>query len=212
MLHVGVGSEPARAIVSSDGFPAVANVDPSARCPLFVEPYAVAVGVGRIGEDEDAVPLVRGAEGGSREAIPLRVVPERGQLSENDSEPPSKESCGVLHDEDARSKFANDAGDLEEKGGSLASESGSSPGGTEILAGEAGAEDVDAVEVPPSAVDDVPFDRRMRPPPREHAPRECFYLDVPRDDGIEARRCEGTLDAKVEQPDPRAERTYRNHV
>jgi hypothetical protein len=65
-----------------------------------------AVGVGNSG-DEHAVAAVRGAKGGSRKAIPLRVIPARGQPSENFAEQfsslESKESCDVLHDDIAGS-------------------------------------------------------------------------------------------------------------
>jgi hypothetical protein len=45
-----------------------------------------------VGHKPESVSLVRGANGGSWYAVPFRVIPERGQVSENSAKPPSKES------------------------------------------------------------------------------------------------------------------------
>jgi hypothetical protein len=45
-----------------------------------------------VGHKPDSIPPVRGASGRSRYAVPLRVIPARGQVSENTSESPTKES------------------------------------------------------------------------------------------------------------------------
>jgi hypothetical protein len=42
--------------------------------------------------------------------MPLRIIPERGQVSENVSKPPKKECCDVLHDDEAGSYLANKSG------------------------------------------------------------------------------------------------------
>jgi len=44
-----------------------------------------------VGNNPDAVASVRGANGRRWNAIPLRIVPERGQVSENNSKSASKE-------------------------------------------------------------------------------------------------------------------------
>jgi hypothetical protein len=51
--------------------------------------FAFAVGVGN---KPDPVAAVRGANGTSRNAVPLRVIPARGQVSENSLHSSSKES------------------------------------------------------------------------------------------------------------------------
>ena len=71
-----------------------------------------AVGVPHVGDNPGPVAAVRGANGASWNAVPLRVIPERGQVSENSSEPPSKESCDVLHEDVPGSKLANETGVL----------------------------------------------------------------------------------------------------
>jgi hypothetical protein len=52
-----------------------------------------------VGHDPNAIPPVGSANGGSRNAVPLRVIPERGQVSENCSKPSPKKCCDVLHDD-----------------------------------------------------------------------------------------------------------------
>ena len=42
--------------------------------------------------------LLMGTDGGSGDAIPFRIIPERGQVPEHDMDSPSKESCNVFHE------------------------------------------------------------------------------------------------------------------
>lgn len=53
-----------------------------------------------VGNDEHPVPTVWGTNGARRYAIPFRVAPALGQVSENSSHSPSKQRCHVLHDPD----------------------------------------------------------------------------------------------------------------
>jgi hypothetical protein len=61
--------------------------------PLLLASFTVGVA-----HKEDSVSLVRGTEGGSRYAVPLRVIPDLGQPSEYIAHSGSKQPCGVLHD------------------------------------------------------------------------------------------------------------------
>src|SRR5690606_14226220 len=61
-----------------------------------------------LGHNEYSVTEMRGTEGCSRYAIPLRVIPERGQVPENVSHPPNKEAWHVLQQHPSRSYHAND--------------------------------------------------------------------------------------------------------
>jgi hypothetical protein len=70
----------------------------------------LAVGVGHLApprEDEDPITDVRGTDGGRRHAVPLRIVPALGQVSENSSQPvvrnESAEGWHVLHEDESRS-------------------------------------------------------------------------------------------------------------
>jgi hypothetical protein len=55
---------------------------------------------------------VRGANGRSRNAVPLRVIPERGQVGDDVLESSTKESCDVLHEDVSGFQYANGAGEL----------------------------------------------------------------------------------------------------
>jgi hypothetical protein len=68
--------------------------------------FALAVGVGN---NPHSVSAVRGADGGSRYAIPRRIIPARGQVAENGSHPETKQAWNVFHDHEARSKLANES-------------------------------------------------------------------------------------------------------
>jgi len=65
----------------------------------------LASGVGS--NDPDAVASVRGTNGGRRYAMPLRVIPDRGQVPENISQPSTKQRCHVLQERDSGSYQAN---------------------------------------------------------------------------------------------------------
>lgn len=65
---------------------------------------AVALGVGH---NPHSVAKLSGTSVGSRYAMPFRIIPERGQVSENSPNSPSKESCDVFHDDEAGSKLVN---------------------------------------------------------------------------------------------------------
>jgi hypothetical protein len=56
-----------------------------------------------VGNNPEPVAPVRGANGGSGYAVPPRIVPERGQVSENVSKSSTKERCDVFHDDVAGS-------------------------------------------------------------------------------------------------------------
>lgn len=71
-----------------------------AKCASGVFPSSCATGVGH---NEDPVTAVRGADGGSRYAVPFRVVPDLGQVSEYSPEPQGKVPCDVLQEHESGS-------------------------------------------------------------------------------------------------------------
>lgn len=126
---------------SSEGCSDLPSVSKSAVCD---ESGTVLV---RVGDEPEAVPLVRGANGGSWDAIPLRVIPERGQVPENAVEPPRAESWDVLHDRISGAKLANDPSELRPKTRAGSVDPGSLAGEADVLAGEATADQVHRLEV-----------------------------------------------------------------
>jgi hypothetical protein len=83
---------------------------------------------------------------------PATIVPQRGQVPENSSEPPRSESWGVLHEDVSRSNLANDPSHLRPQSASLAVEPCTFPCDADILAGKSTGDDVD-VSAPPEAVE-----------------------------------------------------------
>jgi hypothetical protein len=71
-------------------------------CASFVSRAPVSFASG-VGHDEQSLASVRGTDVGSANAVPPRVIPERGQVPENDVQPERSERCDVLHDDDAGS-------------------------------------------------------------------------------------------------------------
>jgi hypothetical protein len=51
-----------------------------------------------VGHNEESVTSVRRTNGGSGYALPFRVIPDLGQVSEYLSHPSNKERCNVLHE------------------------------------------------------------------------------------------------------------------
>jgi hypothetical protein len=67
----------------------------------LLEPFqSFAPGVGHQPKPE---PKVIGTSGRSRYALPFRVIPAGGQVSENSAQPPSKDPWNVFHDNEPRS-------------------------------------------------------------------------------------------------------------
>jgi len=74
---------------------------------------------------------------------PSRIVPHRGQVPENSSEPPRSEHWRVFHEHVSRSHLANDTGHLLPKPASRSADTGSAPGATDVLARESAGDNVD---------------------------------------------------------------------
>src|ERR1700730_3609166 len=69
----------------------------------------IMLGVG-VGNNPNSFSRMRGANVSSGYALPFRVIPERGQVSENGVKPSSKQCCDVFHDDETGSKLANQSG------------------------------------------------------------------------------------------------------
>jgi hypothetical protein len=79
---------------------------------------------------------VIGANIGRSQHSPPAAIPERGQITEDNSESPSKESWTVFHESEARSYFANDARHVGPQAGALAGDSFAFSGNADVLTGE----------------------------------------------------------------------------
>jgi hypothetical protein len=154
-----------------------------------------------VGNNPESVASVRGTNGGRWYAVPLRVVPARGQVSENSAEPSAKQSCDILHDDKSGSKIANQSGDLAPKSRTLALDPNPRAGVTDVLAGEAAADDIDGNSSlgQSGSVEGSHVVKAgdLRPVLGEHRPRKGF--DLAEGDRLEAA---GALQPKAEASNP----------
>jgi hypothetical protein len=86
---------------------------------------------------------MRSANGGRSQHSPFRIVPERGQVSEDNVEPSTSESWGVFHEDELRSNLANDASHLPPESGPLSAEAGALTRDGDVLTREPSGDDVD---------------------------------------------------------------------
>jgi hypothetical protein len=130
-----------------------------------------ALGVGRPGEEEDALTLVGSTDIGRPDDLPFRIEPEAGQVCENGTECPQKrfitgvshtpragfhvtvgfrreEAADILDHHQSGSELFDGAGDVQPQAGAGAvREPGAEAGQADVLAGEPGGEDVDGLDL-----------------------------------------------------------------
>ena len=136
------------------GFPVSTSAEN--RSFVMIEPIdaSALVGVGHAfpvsRDDPDPVTLVRCPGMVRSEHSPLRIEPHRGQVSENDSEPPRSEHWRVLHEDEPGSNLANDPRHLHPEAGSLSFDPRSLAGGADVLAWKPARYDVNSSSPWPS--------------------------------------------------------------
>lgn len=110
--------------------------------PAFETP--LLRGVGNMSRDPKSISDMGGAKVGSLNAMPLSIIPERGQVPENSAEPrtiPSREKAGyIFHDCEIGSNFPNKARKLAPEAGSIPIDSLSTTRRADILARESSAD------------------------------------------------------------------------
>lgn len=140
------------------------------------------------------------ANGGSRYAVPLRIIPDLGQVSENLVEPSTKQSCDVLHDDVARSYLANKSGVFAPETAALAFNASTSSRRADVLTGEASDDNVHGNSVCSKLLSgefsNVSINRNLGPMLVKDANGEG--LDLAERDGLEPAR---PLKAEVEAAD-----------
>jgi hypothetical protein len=104
---------------------------------------------------------------------PLRIEPERGQVSEYSLEAPNKESRDVLHEDERGSNLANDPSVLAPEPGVLPVDPGPLPGVADVGAGKTPRDEIHSA-TPRAALEgrNVRPDRRRIQPPFFHASRQ----------------------------------------
>src|SRR6185437_16197534 len=158
------------------------------RLPVPVLPFqSLAVGVGH---QPKPVAQMGSVNGGSGNTVPLRIVPERGQVPENSLKSPSKQICCVFHDRVEGSKFANEARVLRPQATLLSVDPGPS---MHFCPADVGTWKPPAHDIDPDSICGNPLgakcshvivDRHLRPMLRQHAPAEP--IDFAKRDGLES--------------------------
>lgn len=124
-----------------------------------------------------------GADVARSQHIPTRIKPERGQITEDDTEPARSEHWGVLHEDVGGSNLANDASELSPETAALAIDAGALARARDVLAREAAADDVDVPTpgLPIEGADVIPDGEGLEVPvslpSEQHAPRVGINLD-----------------------------------
>lgn len=152
--------------------------------------------VATCGDDEEPIAQVRGASGERWQAIPLRIIPERGQGPENAIEASASQGRDVFHEPERGSKLAKDALELPPQPRALAVEPGAVACEAEILTRESARDEIDRPERARRGSGDfadVAEAPDVKPVPREDAPRVRVALRLPR--AVEAREVETSIDA-----------------
>lgn len=137
-----------------------------------------------VGHNPYSVAEMGGANVGSWYAVPLRVIPERGQVGEDDIEAPNKEGWRVFQDDKRGSKFPNQTGDFGPKAAAFASDTLTPTGQANVLTGETGCNDIDAAALGAGECPHVIVARDIGPMLGEDFAREAF--DFTERDGFEA--------------------------
>jgi hypothetical protein len=73
-------------------------------------PAARGVGHCSVSDDEDAITSVRGTDGSCGDTVPLRIKPDRGQISEDFFEPATEQAGDVFEDNPLWSDGVDDSG------------------------------------------------------------------------------------------------------
>jgi hypothetical protein len=134
----------------------------------------IAVAV-RVGKYPQPIPLVRETNGARRYAMPLRVMPDLGQVSENSAHPPIKQRCHVLHDCVARSYQANGSYQFPPESRTLTGKSGASTGEADVLARKTSCNDI-SHSFAKLHRGNIVVARHSRPMLRQHAAAERVNL------------------------------------
>lgn len=143
-----------------------------------------------VGNNPNPVPDMGGAKVGSLNAVPLRIIPERGQGSENGIQPSMKQRSDVLHEDVLGSKFANETGVSEPEPGPVPRQPFTTTCDADVLAREAAAYGIDGNSIGSKPLagefSNVMVAGNLRPVLRQHAAAKG--IDLAERDGLEPAR------------------------
>ena len=100
-----------------------------------------------VGQYEHPVPDMRGTNGGSRNTMPLSIIPDLGQRPENSVQSSSKQRCHVLQHNRSGLQFSNQANGFKEQSRPFPGQSCPSSGVGNILTWETADNAIDSLKV-----------------------------------------------------------------
>ena len=145
--------------------------------PVMLAALSDAIGVGN---KPCPVAAVRGTNGERWNAIPLRIVPDRGQRSENEADPSIQQLWAVFQSDIFGSYLANEAEEFPPQSASLAIESKAGTARRKVLAGKASTDDIDGNSIGSKPLcgefSNIMVARHLWPVFRQHAAGEFLNL------------------------------------
>ena len=119
------------------------------RCIVSIENGAKPLDLFGVGHKPNPVAQMWSADSCRWYAVPLRIIPDLGQVSENSTKPSARSFAGatkktsdVLHDDELRSYLANEADDFAPEAGPLTVKSRTPTSDGYVLAGKSARNDV----------------------------------------------------------------------
>lgn len=133
-----------------------------------------------VGNKPCPVTSVRGTNGERWNAVPLRIVPDRGQRSENVAEPSIQQLWAVFQRNPLRSKLANEAEKFPPQSASFSFKAKAGTARRKILAGESATDGIDGNSIGSKSVTgqrpNIIIAGDIGPVLRQHTAREFFDL------------------------------------
>ena len=158
-----------------------------------------------MGKNPDSLSPVRGANIGRSEHAPLRIVPERGQVTEHGPESPSNESWRVFHEAESWSYLANDAGHFSPEPRPRAVDTCPGACDADVLAREAARDDIheSSPRTPVEGGHVIPHWEGLKAPVvlsgHEHGARVSVKFDGTDGSPPEFARCENAASSACEK-------------
>jgi hypothetical protein len=137
--------------------------------------------------------------------LPFRIIPARGQVSQNSLHSPVKQRCDVFHDDDRGSnsangcfigKFSDDSGIFAPQTAAFTFDSGAFSGIANILAGKPAAKNIHAWQVVYATLPNIHKPLGVWKMLRKHCPAIRIQLHLPN------RFNAGAFKAKIKPANP----------
>ena len=197
----------------------IASSRRATRPPLFIRiridgrDQSLASLAVRVGNDPDPGARLGKSKVGCADAMPLRIIPEAGQVPENHSQSSTTQRCDILHDDVSRSYLTDQSCVFAPQSALRTGKAGSIPCNADILTRETPADDIDGNSICCKSLGSEGPHVVVLPDigPVLSQDRPAVRLDLAERDGAESS---GSLKAKAEPsyPAEQVQNTQLIHV